>query len=256
MARIRTIKPEFWVSEQLAECSSNARLTFVGMWSFCDDRGVHPAKPKTLKAELYPMDDIAATQVGEWVAELVRVGLVREFVALEDGERYWHVTGWDRHQRIDRPSIKHPPPPPLDSTNPRRVVAEDSSSATPRKGMERKGEEGSGVDGRSPKARAPSVFDAGEIDLPDWLPREAWKAWVADRKERRKPITERAAAAQIDALSQYRAQGHQPADVIRHSIAGGYQGLFPPNGSGRGAGSRPAGKPILDCDEVFGGVST
>jgi len=45
MARIRTIKPEFWVSEQVGECSPNARLLFIGMWNFCDDRGVHPAKP-------------------------------------------------------------------------------------------------------------------------------------------------------------------------------------------------------------------
>ena len=31
MARIRSIKPEFWVSEQVAECSTSARLTFVGL---------------------------------------------------------------------------------------------------------------------------------------------------------------------------------------------------------------------------------
>ena len=57
MARIRTIKPEFCVSEQLAECSTNARLTFALMWMFCDDNGVHPAKYKTLKAQCYPLDE-------------------------------------------------------------------------------------------------------------------------------------------------------------------------------------------------------
>lgn len=31
MARIRSIKPEFWVSEQIGECSTNARLTFIGL---------------------------------------------------------------------------------------------------------------------------------------------------------------------------------------------------------------------------------
>lgn len=161
MARIRTIKPEFWVSEQISECSPNARLTFVGMWNFCDDRGVHPAKPKTLKAELYPMDDITASQVGMWVDELIRVGLVREFEDPVDHERYWHVTGWDRHQRIDRPSFKHPAPPPLDSTNPRRAGSSnclDDESSNPRRapppGVEGNGKEGSGEEGSSPKARS------------------------------------------------------------------------------------------------------
>lgn len=106
------------------------------------------------------------------------------------------------------------------------------------------------------RKRATVAFDATNIQIPDWLPREAWIAWVADRKERRKPLTERAAAAQIDTLGRHRAQGHQPADVIQHSIACGYLGLFPPNGAGRAAASRPEGKPILDSDEVFGGVST
>ena len=134
MARIRSIKPEFWVSEQIAECSPNARLTFVGMWTFCDDNGVHPAKPKTLKAELYPMDNFTADQVAGWVAELIAVGLVVEFAG-QSGDAYWHVTGWARHQKIDRPSAKYPPPPtggPSEgrpkfdepSPNPRRIIDE------------------------------------------------------------------------------------------------------------------------------------
>jgi hypothetical protein len=43
MARHRVVKPEFFTNEQVVECSTNARLLFVGMWCFCDDGGVHPA---------------------------------------------------------------------------------------------------------------------------------------------------------------------------------------------------------------------
>ncbi|OZI39016.1 hypothetical protein CEG14_05630 [Bordetella genomosp. 1] len=35
-------------------------------------------------------------------------------------------------------------------------------------------------------------FDASSIDLPDWLDREDWQAWIADRKARKKPVTEEA----------------------------------------------------------------
>ena len=77
-----------------------------------------------------------------------------------------------------------------------------------------------------------SVFDAATIPLPDFLPRAAWIEWCADRKQRRKPITERGAKNQIKELARLMMlEGHQPADVIAHSIAGGYQGLFPPKAS-------------------------
>jgi hypothetical protein len=142
MARLRTIKPEFWVSEQVAECSASARLTFIGIWNFCDDGGVHPAKPRTLKAEIYPMDDFTVGQVEGWVNELLRAGLLAPFSS-EDGGEYWHVTGWERHQKIDRPTFKHPSPPQVSAT-PRRAIAEDS--ARPRDGVETNGVETNGVE--------------------------------------------------------------------------------------------------------------
>ena len=125
MARIRTIKPEFWVSEQVGECSPNARLLFIGMWNFCDDRGVHPAKPKTLRAEIFPQDEgITSSMVVAWVDELLLAGLIVVFDS--DGAAYWHVTGWSKHQRIDRPSNKHPTPPVGNSAKALRIIAERS----------------------------------------------------------------------------------------------------------------------------------
>lgn len=77
------------------------------------------------------------------------------------------------------------------------------------------------------KARKPK-FDAAAIDLPDWLDREAWATWCNDRKARKKPITETAATLQIRQLGEYLQAGHLPERVIAHSIAGGFQGLYPP----------------------------
>ena len=74
----------------------------------------------------------------------------------------------------------------------------------------------------------PTKFDAAAIDLPEWLDRDTWAEWCADRKARRKPITALAATKQIAQLADYRQQGHLPGDVIAHSIASSYQGLFPP----------------------------
>ncbi|WP_039052173.1 YdaU family protein [Bordetella avium] len=90
----------------------------------------------------------------------------------------------------------------------------------------------------NPRKRGQS-FDAAAIDLPDWLDRETWAAWVADRKARKKPITEKAAELQIKQLADLMRQGHAPAAVIAHSIASGYQGLFAPSASNR---APPTGK--------------
>jgi uncharacterized protein YdaU (DUF1376 family) len=81
-------------------------------------------------------------------------------------------------------------------------------------------------------------FDASAIELPDWLDREDWQSWVADRKDRKKPVTEEGAKRQIQQLAGYRADGHQPGAVIANSIAGGYQGLFPPRIQARASPGR------------------
>nr|WP_315528264.1 YdaU family protein [uncultured Achromobacter sp.] len=79
----------------------------------------------------------------------------------------------------------------------------------------------------SPRKRG-NGFDASGIDLPDWLDREDWQGWVADRKARKKPVTQEAAKLQLKQLADFRAEGHQPGAVIANRIASGYQGLYPP----------------------------
>jgi len=134
MARIRTTKPEFWSSEQIMELSPLARLAFIGLWNFCDDGGVHPASAKTLKAEIFPSDDIKPDAVLGLINELIEQRLIKEFTA--DGKKYWSVTGWKKHQRIDRPSYRYPSPPPSGSIDgvrgkpsPHQQIAIDEGSS-------------------------------------------------------------------------------------------------------------------------------
>lgn len=101
---------------------------------------------------------------------------------------------------------------------------------------------------KAARKRAQSGFDASKIELPNWLPRDSWEAWVADRKERRKPVSERAAQEQIAELAAYRKEGHDPAEVIRHSIASGWQGLYPKR---QQAGQR---RSVSDSDNKFEGA--
>ena len=144
MARIRTIKPEFWTSEQVVECSPIARLLFIGMWNFCDDDGNHPASAKSIKMQVFPGDDISTSDIDAMLSELSENGLIIEYAA--GGKKYWHVTGW-HHQKIEKPAYKYPKFSDQSATSRRPVddqsptilppVDDQSPTATPRKGCRR-----------------------------------------------------------------------------------------------------------------------
>jgi hypothetical protein len=106
MARIRTIKPEFWTSEQVMQCSPLSRLLFIGIWNFCDDAGNHPLSAITIKALVFPGDAIAVEEIRRMLDELSASGLLSFYAA--SGKQYLHVNGWG-HQKIDKPTVKFPP---------------------------------------------------------------------------------------------------------------------------------------------------
>lgn len=122
MARIRTIKPEIWTSEQFSDCSTTSRLLFLGLLSFCDDGGVHPASAKRLKMEVFPGDPFTPEEIEGWVAELIAVGLVAEFES--QSQAYWWVTGFSKHQKVEKPTYRFPQPIGDPSSNGWRMVGE------------------------------------------------------------------------------------------------------------------------------------
>ncbi len=152
MARIRTIKPEFWSSEQVMECSPMARLLFIGLWNFCDDAGNHVASAKTVKAEIFPADDISSTDVQGWLDELSSNSLIAFYT--NGSKDFLHVTGWKKHQKIDRPTFKHP----AFSEDDRRALDE----ASPPEGN---GREGNGKEGKELSSLRSDSSNASGVDL-------------------------------------------------------------------------------------------
>lgn len=138
MARIRTIKPEFWTSPQVMECSPNARLLFIGLWNWCDDGGRMTVSSKRIKAQIFPSDDISSENVRRMLDELATNGLI-EFYTIENTE-YLEVTGW-HHQKIDWPTCVHPDKNGVVPPSKRRAFTERSTNVRPSNGKERKGRE-------------------------------------------------------------------------------------------------------------------
>jgi hypothetical protein len=100
MARIRTIKPEFFRSRALTECSLSARVTFIGLWTACDDEGRYRYEPELLKADIWPFEP--HHDIGGDVQALAEHGMVCIYESA--GKRYLHVVNWHEHQKINRPS--------------------------------------------------------------------------------------------------------------------------------------------------------
>ncbi|WP_235413450.1 YdaU family protein [Escherichia coli] len=79
--------------------------------------------------------------------------------------------------------------------------------------------------------RGVKKFAPLDIALPNWISVSLWREWVEFRQALRKPIrTEQGANGAIRELEKFRQQGFSPEQVIRHSIANEYQGLFAPKG--------------------------
>ena len=103
--RIRTIKPEFWRSEDIAALSIEDRLLFIGLWSYVEDNGVGRDEPQLIQCDLYPLDPFteASLRTHGGLMRLSQQGLITRYEG-PDGRKYLQVNSWDKHQKINRPS--------------------------------------------------------------------------------------------------------------------------------------------------------
>lgn len=135
--RIRTIKPEFWTSEDIAALDMATRLLFIGLWSYVDDNGVGVDRPTLIAAALFPEDlsrdsrDTLAT-LSRGLQALSEAGLITRYTC--DGGRYLEITSWKRHQKIDRPSKGRYPHYSAENCEPSRDTRETLATGTGEQG--------------------------------------------------------------------------------------------------------------------------
>lgn len=104
MARIRTIKPKFWDDIKIGKISRDARLLYIGMWTFCDDLGVIIAESIWLKSKIFPYDQIQIQQFERWIQELVQNGFISLLSVKSD--KFYYLPKFTRHQMINRPNYE------------------------------------------------------------------------------------------------------------------------------------------------------
>ena len=62
--------------------------------------------------------------------------------------------------------------------------------------------------------------------LPDWIPPDAWEAWLKVRKRKRASNEPHALNLAVKTLDELRAAGNAPRAVLERSTLSGYTGLF------------------------------
>lgn len=87
---------------------------------------------------------------------------------------------------------------------------------------------------RQPARRAPRValhVELRAMELPDWLPAEAWADWCEHREakasDKSAPWTRPAAKVSLRVLAKLRDLGHDPVACIEAAVLRGWTGLFP-----------------------------
>lgn len=108
MARIRSIKPEFFTSESMGAVSLGAERTFAGIWTIADDRGRLRDQAAVINGALWPLrPEHTAVDLESELGELEREGVICRYTGC-DGKRYLHVVNWV-HQRVEKPSRSRMP---------------------------------------------------------------------------------------------------------------------------------------------------
>jgi hypothetical protein len=190
MARIRTVKPEFFRHEglqdlEIANPGSYVMLVFAGLWGHCDKAGRFEWKPRTLKLDILPFLEFGMEKT---LLLLEGAGMLRRYTV--DGKEYGEVVTFEKHQRINGKEAQEPErfPSPSQENIENKEGSSGEAAGKKSRSQEGKGreeeQEGNGGSALRPAAESISlpVADApgpeGETILQANC-RKTWEAYAA-----------------------------------------------------------------------------
>lgn len=130
MSRSRSLKPNFFKNEHLAELGLASQLLFAGLWTLADRAGRLEDRPLRIKAEIFPYQKEDVDRLLSGLASCAEPFICRYEVS---GKRYIQITNFEKHQN---PHVKEPestiPAPDLSGASPvLNVLTPDSLNLTP-----------------------------------------------------------------------------------------------------------------------------
>lgn len=166
MARIRTIKPEFWTHEDLSALPEATHMLAAALLNHADDEGYFNANPGLVRAACCPLRE-PSVSVQDSLSSLSSVGYLMLGTGA-DGKRYGRIVKFDDHQRVNRPTpskIKALPIVWDNSSTTHCALSEDSPP-------ERNREQGTGK-GEKLDSSAGADPSGGKVRSIDACPHEA-----------------------------------------------------------------------------------
>lgn len=94
MPRIRSLKYEYFINEDLAQTSSDARLLGLGLTTIADREGRLEDRPLRIKVRLFPYHDV---DVDAALNELQRAGFLDRYEV--EGRRFIRIVNFLKHQK-------------------------------------------------------------------------------------------------------------------------------------------------------------
>lgn len=122
MARIRTIKPDFWESESIGRLSMGARLLCIACLNMADDEGLLRWNEAYLMSQAFIYDDLNIEQISEWMHELVREKIIFPYKAGSTNQKLAWIINFRNHQVINRPQPSKLPPPSIQNSDYKTVI--------------------------------------------------------------------------------------------------------------------------------------
>jgi hypothetical protein len=79
--------------------------------------------------------------------------------------------------------------------------------------------------------------------LPDCIPVDAWQGWVDMRKQRKRPLTDRATNRAINKLEALHTAGHDIGELLDRSTINGWLDIYEPKGAKNAGNSASTAEP-------------
>lgn len=130
MARIRSVKPEFWDDRKLAKrASRDARLLYIALWNLADEHGRLNGDPQWIKGQAFSYDDdLDADSIAKMLEELESPALGAVIAYEDDGDPFLFLPKLGKHQRLEPEKVKSRIPAPPIFANGQSAPDPDGSS--------------------------------------------------------------------------------------------------------------------------------
>lgn len=129
----------------------------------------------------------------------------------------WMSQGCPQGQKINVPGTNKKGPEDKEGASP---------GCPPGNAIQEKGSKGKG-EGREGINKTKDAPVALAIELPDWLPPDAWQGFVEMRRKTKHPLTDHAASLIVAELEKLMQAGNRPRLVLEQSVMNSWRGVFP-----------------------------